>query len=82
MSKALAREVADYGVTVNVLAPSKIDTDMFRMAAPGAKRDETISRIPVGRLGQPDDIAEAVAYFVGEDASYTTAQVLVVSGGY
>ena len=82
MSKAIAREVADHGVTVNVVAPSKIDTDMFRMAAPGAKRDETIARIPVGRLGRPDDIAEAVAYFVGEDASYTTAQVLVVSGGY
>ena len=82
LSKALAREVADHGITVNVVAPSKIDTDMFRMAAPGAKRDETIARIPVGRLGQPDDIAEAVAYFAGEDASYTTGQVLVVSGGY
>jgi len=82
MSKALSREVADHGITVNVVAPSKIDTDMFRMAAPGAKRDETIARIPVGRLGQPDDIAEAVVYFVGEDASYTTGQVLVVSGGY
>ena len=82
MSKAIAREVADHGVTVNVVAPSKIDTDMFQMAAPGAKRDETIAKIPVGRLGRPDDIAEAVAYFVGEDASYTTAQVLIVSGGY
>jgi 3-oxoacyl-[acyl-carrier protein] reductase len=82
MSKALAREVAGLGITVNVVAPSKIDTDMFRMAAPGSKRDETIARIPVGRLGQPGDIAEAVAYFAGEDASYTTCQVLVVSGGY
>ena len=62
--------------------PSKIDTDMFRMAAPGAKREETIGRIPVGRLGQPEDIAEAVAYFAGEEAAYTTGQVLVVSGGY
>ncbi len=82
LSKALAREVAGHGVTVNVVAPSKIDTDMFRMAAPGAKREETISRIPVGRLGQPEDVAEAVAYFAGEDAAYTTGQVLVVSGGY
>jgi 3-oxoacyl-[acyl-carrier protein] reductase len=82
LSKALAREVAGYGVTVNVVAPSKIDTDMFRMAAPGAKREETIRRIPVGRLGQPEDIAEAVAYFAGNDAAYTTGQVLVVSGGY
>lgn len=82
LSKALAREVAGHGVTVNVVAPSKIDTDMFRMAAPGAKREETIGRIPVGRLGQPEDIAEAVAYFAGEEAAYTTGQVLVVSGGY
>ena len=82
MSKALAREVAQKGITVNVVAPSKIDTDMFRMAAPGVKRDETIARIPVGRLGRPDDIAEAVSYFAGEEASYTTGQVLVVSGGY
>jgi NAD(P)-dependent dehydrogenase (short-subunit alcohol dehydrogenase family) len=82
LSKALAREVAGRGITVNVVAPSKIDTDMFRRAAPGPKRDETIAKIPVGRLGQPEDIAEAVRYFVGEDAAYTTGQVLVVSGGY
>jgi 3-oxoacyl-[acyl-carrier protein] reductase len=82
MSKALAREVADRGITVNVVAPSKIDTDMFRHAAPGEKRDETIRRIPVGRLGTPEDIAEAVAYFAAEGAEYTTGQVLVVSGGY
>lgn len=82
LSKALAREVAHLGVTVNVVAPSKVDTDMFRMAAPGARREETIAKIPVGRLGLPEDIAEAVAYFTGEEASYTTGQVLVVSGGY
>jgi 2-hydroxycyclohexanecarboxyl-CoA dehydrogenase len=82
MSKALAREVAHRGITVNVVAPSKIDTDMFRRAAPGKKREETIRRIPVGRLGTPEDIAEAVAYFAAESAGYTTGQVLVVSGGY
>jgi NAD(P)-dependent dehydrogenase (short-subunit alcohol dehydrogenase family) len=82
MSKALAREVAGNGITVNVVAPSKIDTDMFRLAAPGKKREETIRKIPVGRLGTPDDIAEAVAYFTAESAGYTTGQVLVVSGGY
>lgn len=82
MSKALASEVAHRGITVNVVAPSKIDTDMFRRAAPGKKRDETIRRIPVGRLGTPEDIAEAVAYFAAESAGYTTGQVMVVSGGY
>jgi NAD(P)-dependent dehydrogenase (short-subunit alcohol dehydrogenase family) len=82
LSKALAREVAHRGITVNVVAPSKIDTDMFRAAAPGKKRQETIRKIPVGRLGTPEDIAEAVAYFTAESAGYTTGQVLVVSGGY
>jgi 3-oxoacyl-[acyl-carrier protein] reductase len=82
LSKALAREVAALGITVNVVAPSKIDTDMFRKAAPGPKREETIQKIPVGRLGQPEEIAEAVRYFAGENAGYTTGQVLVVSGGY
>jgi NAD(P)-dependent dehydrogenase (short-subunit alcohol dehydrogenase family) len=82
LSKALAREVAPYGITVNVVAPSKIDTDLFRRYAPGRKRTETIKKIPVGRLGKPEDIAEAVSYFAGEDSGYTTGQVLVVSGGY
>ncbi len=82
LSKALAREVAPYGITVNVVAPSKIDTDLFRQYAPGKKRTDTIKKIPVGRLGKPEDIAEAVSYFAGEDSGYTTGQVLVVSGGY
>jgi NAD(P)-dependent dehydrogenase (short-subunit alcohol dehydrogenase family) len=82
LSKALALEVSRYGITVNVVAPSKIDTDMFRQMNPGERRKKTIERIPVGRLGRPEDIAEAVAYFTGENTGYTTAQVLVVSGGY
>jgi len=82
LSKALSREVASYGITVNVVAPSKIDTDMFRQAAPGEERANTMKKIPVGRLGRPEEIAEAVAYFAGEDSEYTTGQVLVVSGGY
>ena len=82
LSKALAMEVARFGITVNVVAPSKIDTDMFRLMNPGDRREKTRQKIPVGRLGRPEDIAEAVAYFAGEEAGYTTAQVLVVSGGY
>jgi NAD(P)-dependent dehydrogenase (short-subunit alcohol dehydrogenase family) len=82
LSKALAMEVAGFGITVNVVAPSKIDTEMFREMNPGDLRQKTIDRIPVGRLGRVEDIAEAVAYFAGDDAGYTTAQVLVVSGGY
>jgi 3-oxoacyl-[acyl-carrier protein] reductase len=82
LSKALASELAPRGITVNVVAPSKIDTDMFRRVNPGEKRENTIRKIPVGRLGAPEEIAEAVAYFAGETAGYTTGQVLVLSGGY
>ena len=82
LSKALASELAPHGITVNVVAPSKIDTDMFRDMNPGERREQTIKRIPVGRLGSPEDVAEAVAFFAGGRAGYTTGQVLVVSGGY
>jgi 3-oxoacyl-[acyl-carrier protein] reductase len=82
LSKALARELAPRGVTVNVVAPSKIDTEMFQQAVGENERKDTIRRIPVGRLGRPEEVAEAVAYFAAEEAGYTTGQVLVVSGGY
>jgi len=82
LSKALARELAPRGITVNVVAPSKIDTEMFRRVTGDEEREATRRRIPVGRLGRPEEIAEAVAYFVGEESGYTTGQVLVVSGGY
>jgi 3-oxoacyl-[acyl-carrier protein] reductase len=82
LSKALAREAAPFGVTVNVVAPSKIDTQMLRAAENEEGRRTTIARIPVGRLGRPEEVAEAVAYFAGEQAGYTTGEVLVVSGGY
>jgi NAD(P)-dependent dehydrogenase (short-subunit alcohol dehydrogenase family) len=82
LSKALAQELAPRGITVNVVAPSKIDTEMFRRAAGADVRADTIRKIPVGRLGRPEEIAEAVAYFAGAEAGYTTGQVLVVSGGY
>ncbi len=82
LSRALANELAARGVTVNVVAPSKIDTEMFRSVTGAEQRAATIRRIPVGRLGRPEEIAEAVAYFAGAQSGYTTGQVLVVSGGY
>jgi len=82
LSKALSRELAPRGITVNVVAPSKIDTEMFRQAVGESERKDTIRSIPVGRLGRPEEVAEAVAYFAAEEAGYTTGQVLVVSGGY
>ena len=82
MSLSLAKEVANRGITVNVIAPSKIETDMFRTSVKPEDRESVVDRIPVGRLGQPEDIAEAAAYFSSEQAGYVTGQTLVVSGGY
>jgi len=82
LSKALSNEVASYGITVNVVAPSKIDTDLLKMVVKTEDRQSLIKKIPVGRIGQPEDVAEAVAYFTSVEAGYVTGQTLVVSGGY
>ena len=82
LSKALSQEFAPYGITVNVVAPSKIDTDLLRSVTPPGKEKEVIKKIPVGRLGSPQDVAEAVLFFSREEASFITGQVLVVAGGY
>ena len=80
LSKALSQEFAPYGITVNVVAPSKIDTDLLRSVTPPGKEKEVIKKIPVGRLGTPQDVAEAVLFFSREEASFITGQFLVVSG--
>ncbi len=82
LSKSLAKEVACHGVTVNVVAPSKIETDLFRTAVKPADRQSVVDKIPIGRLGCPEDVAAAVAYFASEEAGYITGQTLVASGGY
>jgi 3-oxoacyl-[acyl-carrier protein] reductase len=79
-SKALALEVASRGITVNVVAPGMIDTDMTRAVAEGA-RDAWTSRIPLGRLGTPEDVAAAVCFLASDEASYITGHVLAVNGG-
>ena len=79
-AKALAREVASRGITVNVVTPGVINTDMPRAATP-ASRDEWASRIPLGRLGTPADVAAAVCFLASEKASYITGHVLAVNGG-
>jgi 3-oxoacyl-[acyl-carrier protein] reductase len=79
-AKALAREVASRGITVNVVAPGMIETDMTRAITEKARADWTV-QIPLGRLGVPDDVASAVCFLASDEASYITGHVLAVNGG-
>jgi 3-oxoacyl-[acyl-carrier protein] reductase len=78
--KSLAREVASRGVTVNVIAPGFVDTDMTRAIAEKAQADWS-TQIPLGRLGNVDDVAAAACYLASDEASYITGHVLAVNGG-
>lgn len=80
MSKSVAKELAGRGVTVNVVTPGFIDTDMTA-ALPVAAKSAMLGTIPMGRLGAPEDVARAVAFFASEEAGYITGQVLSVDGG-
>lgn len=78
--KAMAREVASRGITVNVVAPGLIDTEMTQALTSRAHGDWA-AQIPLGRLGTPEDVAAAVGFLASEEASYITGQVLAVNGG-
>ena len=79
-TRTIAREVASRGITVNAIAPGFIDTGMTQGLGE-KQRQELMGRIPVGYLGTPGDVAEAVAFFASEEARYITGQVLNVDGG-
>jgi 3-oxoacyl-[acyl-carrier protein] reductase len=79
-SKSLAREVGSRGITVNCVAPGFIDTDMTR-SLNDAQRESVNAQIPLGRLGQPADIAAAVAFLSSEGGAYITGETLNVNGG-
>jgi len=79
-TRSLAREVASRGITVNVVAPGFIDTDMTK-ALPNAQRESLAGQIPLGRLGQPQDIANAVCFLAGPGAGWITGETLNVNGG-
>ena len=81
LTKSLAMELAPSGIRVNCVAPGVIDTDMVQVLGRETLK-ELAEQTPLGRLGRPEDIAEAVAFLGGEKASFITGQVLTVDGGF
>lgn len=79
-TKSMAREVASRGITVNTVAPGFIETDMTH-ALNDEQRAATLAQVPAGRLGQPNEIAAAVAFLASDDAAYITGETLHVNGG-
>lgn len=79
-SKSLAREVGSRNITVNVVAPGFIDTDMTRVL-PEEQRDAMLGQVPLGRLGAAQDIASAVVFLASDAAAYITGETLHVNGG-
>ena len=80
MSKALAREIGNRGITVNCIAPGFIDTPMTE-ALSDSQREELLAKIPSNRFGSVDEIAAALVYLASEEAGYITGQTLHVNGG-
>jgi NAD(P)-dependent dehydrogenase (short-subunit alcohol dehydrogenase family) len=83
MARTWALETAAHGITVNVVAPGPVETDMFHEVIPqgSPKVDQLARSIPVGRIGRPDDVARAVMFFAAKDSDFITGQALYVCGG-
>ena len=81
LTMSTARELASRGVTCNAVAPGYIDTAMTADHLPEAQRVKLLEQIPIGRIGQADDVANAVAFLAGPEAGYITGQVIRVNGG-
>ncbi|MET0137686.1 MAG: acetoacetyl-CoA reductase [Sphingobium sp.] len=79
-TKALAQEGARFGITVNAIAPGYVDTDMVA-AVPGPVLEKIVAKIPVGRLGNADEIARGVAFLCSEEAGFVTGSTLSINGG-
>jgi 3-oxoacyl-[acyl-carrier protein] reductase len=80
LTKTLARELASRGITVNAVAPGLIETDMTTVLSEEI-RQSILEKVPLGKLGEPEDIASAVTYLASAEAKYITGQVLTVDGG-
>ena len=80
MTKALAQEIGSRGITVNAVAPGYIQTDMTAVL-PDDVKARILAQVPVGRIGQPEDIAAAVKFLASEEAGYITGHVLAINGG-
>lgn len=80
-TKAMAREVASRGVTVNAVTPGYIETDMTAESLPDAQREQLLTQIPLSRIGTAEDVANCVSFLTGPEAGYITGAVLRVNGG-
>ncbi|MEO8594705.1 MAG: 3-oxoacyl-[acyl-carrier-protein] reductase [Candidatus Solibacter sp.] len=80
MTKALAQEIGSRGITVNAVAPGYIQTDMTAVLSDEVKAG-ILAKVPLGRIGQPEDIAAAVKFLASDDAAYITGHVLAINGG-